>query len=246
MNDVERTPLVSVIIPFYNCRYVDKAIESVLNQTYKNIEIILINDGSTQFQELIHPYLKDIRYIEQPNQGVAAALNQGLRHANGEYIAWLSSDDLFAINKVAVQLKYMMEQKLDISFTNFNHIDENNKITRNSCGINFLDELHLLTTLRDICPINGCTIMMSPKVVKTIGYFNETLKYTQDYDYWIRTSFHFPIHYLPTILTYYRVHKEMGSLVHYKEQMEEFHMIKEKYRNAMEKLIAKKATEKTR
>lgn len=237
---MDNSLLVSVIIPFYNCKYIDQAIGSVLNQTYKNIEIILINDGSTEYLELLEPYLKDVIYYEQFNQGVASALNQGLRLANGDYVAWLSSDDLFDDHKVELQLNYMLEKKADICFTNFNHINETNQITKYNVGIDFKHDLEVLHSLRNICPINGCTIMMSKEIIKGIGYFDETLKYAQDYDYWIRTALQFPIYFLNTTLTNYRVHPNMGSIVHNKQQMEEFHRIKNKYRAALDYVMVKR------
>ncbi|WP_394514565.1 glycosyltransferase family A protein [Priestia aryabhattai] len=86
---------VSIIIPFYNCSYIDQAIQSALNQTYQDIEIIVVNDGSSKFNEKITPYLDRILYIEKENGGTASALNLGIKNATGEYFAWLSSDDIF-------------------------------------------------------------------------------------------------------------------------------------------------------
>lgn len=240
---MEKSPLVSVVIPFYNCRYVNQAIESVLNQSYPNIEMILVNDGSTKYEELIQPYLQDIQYIEQENQGVASALNQGLQHAKGEYIAWLSSDDLFDPYKVETQLQFMLEKQADISFTKFNHIDENNDITKYNVGANFRSYLDFLHSLREFCPINGCTVMMSKEVIEKVGYFNEALKYVQDYDYWIRATLQFKLHYLNVTLTNYRVHPQMGSVLHHKQQMEEFHQVKAKYRPFIDYMISQKRNE---
>ncbi|MCU9614558.1 glycosyltransferase [Caldibacillus lycopersici] len=234
-----RQPLVSVIIPFYNCQYVNQAIESVRRQTYKNIEIIVVNDGSTMYTELVKPYLSQIIYLEQENKGVAAALNKGLKHAKGDYIAWLSSDDLFDEKKVETQLELMLNNLAEISFTNFNIIDEHNKIINFNVGKHFTSSLEFVESLKNYCPINGCTIMMSKKLVQRVGLFDETLKYTQDYDYWIRAALQATIHYYHITLTNYRVHKKMGSVVHRLEQMEEFKMIKEKYRQDLERLITK-------
>ncbi|WP_026582964.1 glycosyltransferase [Bacillus sp. J33] len=233
-------PLVTAVIPFYNCQYVNQAIESILSQTYKNIEIILVNDGSTKYNDLITPYLSKIFYIEQKNMGVASALNQGIKNANGDFLVWLSSDDLFDEKKIETQLCFMLENKSIISFTNFNIIDENNRITKFNVGRNFTNNLEILQTIRNHNPINGCTVMMSKNLVKAIGYFNESLKYAQDYDYWIRAALHFPVHYLKMTLTNYRVHNEMGSILHNKDQMKEFYKVREKYRLAIDNLIVKK------
>lgn len=92
-----QVPLVSVVIPVYNGdRFIGQAIESVLSQTYSPLEIIVIDDGSTdQTEQALAPYLHQIQYLTQPNQGSAAARNSGLCVATGELIAFLDADDFF-------------------------------------------------------------------------------------------------------------------------------------------------------
>jgi glycosyltransferase involved in cell wall biosynthesis len=102
-------PLVSVIIPVYNGeRYLAEAIESVLAQTYRPIEVIVVNDGSTDGSADIAQSYK-IRYIYQPNQGVAVARNAGIAAARGDLIAFLDQDDLWAPNKLSVQVDYLLK-----------------------------------------------------------------------------------------------------------------------------------------
>ncbi len=90
-------PLVSIIIPVYNgANYVEEAIKSALAQTYKKIEVVVINDGSTdKTEEIVKKYLKKVRYYKKTNGGVATALNFGISKARGSYISWLSHDDLY-------------------------------------------------------------------------------------------------------------------------------------------------------
>ena len=233
-------PLVTVIIPFYNCSYVAQAIESVLSQTYPHIELIVVNDGSNKNLHLITPYLSKITYIEQTNKGVASALNQGIKHAKGEYLVWLSSDDLISPHKIEHQLNFMQENNALISFTKFNIIDKDNRITQYNVGKSFENDVEILQTLQEFNPINGCTVMLSKEIIKKIGIFDENLKYAQDYDYWIRTALHFPIHYFHMTLTNYRVHDAMGSIRFNKEQQFEFHSVRSKYKNIIGNLISKK------
>ena len=121
-------PKVSVIIPSYNCdRYLPEAIESVLNQTYKDYEIIVINDGSTDLtSEVIAPYLERIRYVYQENQGAGQARNRGLYLARGELIAFLDADDLFLPHKLKEQVA-IFEEREEIGIVNsgFRVIREN-------------------------------------------------------------------------------------------------------------------------
>lgn len=237
-------PLVSVIIPFYNCRYVDQAINSVLKQTYPRIEVIVVNDGSTKNQHLVKKYLPRIKYIEQPNRGVAAALNMGIKNASGEYIAWLSSDDLMDVNKIQYQLKFMQERNSILSFTNFNLVNEHNHIVTHNASQNYRNELDILRAFLQQNPVNGCTVMMSKKVVDLIGYFNENLRYAQDYEFWIRVALVYPIHYYNITLTNYRVHPSMGSVLHHDDQMKEFYRIKANYTERLISLIKKKESNK--
>ena len=103
--------IVSVILPTYNrANYIKDAIESVLNQTYRNIELIIIDDGSTDnTQAVIEPYLKDnrIRYIRRENSGAAAARNKGLALKTGKYVAFIDSDDIWEKDKLEIQLAVM-------------------------------------------------------------------------------------------------------------------------------------------
>jgi len=100
------TPRVSIIIPVYQGdRFLAEAIESVLNQTYTNYEIIVVDDGSTDnSREVLLPYLDKIRYVYQENQGVAAARNRGIKIARGEFIAFLDQDDFWLPDKLALQV----------------------------------------------------------------------------------------------------------------------------------------------
>ena len=106
INNSESTPRVSVIIPVYNCPdYVGQAIKSVLDQTYQDYEVIVIDDGSTaETYQALQPYMDSIRYIYQQNQGVASARNKGIEMAQGELIAFLDHDDYFLPNKLALQV----------------------------------------------------------------------------------------------------------------------------------------------
>ncbi|WP_328097470.1 glycosyltransferase family A protein [Peribacillus frigoritolerans] len=90
---------MSIIVSFFNCPYIDEALESLMNQTYKNIEIIVVNDGSTIYSDKIIPYLDKIIYIEKGNGGTACALNMGIRNATGDYLCWSVQMTSFTLRK---------------------------------------------------------------------------------------------------------------------------------------------------
>jgi glycosyltransferase involved in cell wall biosynthesis len=106
MSTATQTPQVSVIIPAYNGdRYIVQAVESVLGQTFTDLEIIVVDDGSSdRTYQVLQPYLDRISYIYQENQGVAAARNRGIKEAKGDLIAFLDQDDFFLSDKLASQV----------------------------------------------------------------------------------------------------------------------------------------------
>lgn len=103
------SPLVSVIIPVYNgARYLGAALDSVFAQTYRNFEVIVVDDGSMDDSGHIAQSFPDVRYLHQTNQGVAAARNHGLEVAQGEYFAFLDQDDLWIADKLKLQIEYLL------------------------------------------------------------------------------------------------------------------------------------------
>lgn len=117
---MKNTPLVSAIIPVYNCeRYVKEAIDSILAQTYRPIEIIVINDGSTDGSEAAaNQFGSSIRYYDQQNKGLGATRNRGVELAEGHFVAFLDADDLWDKNKIEQQMKAFNEDpNLDMAFS---------------------------------------------------------------------------------------------------------------------------------
>jgi teichuronic acid biosynthesis glycosyltransferase TuaG len=221
---------VSIIIPFYNCPFVDQAIKSALNQTYKNIEVIVVDDGSTQHMEKIEPFKNRIRYIRKANGGTASALNTGIRHATGKYFAWLSSDDMFVTNKIERQLAFMQQVGALVSYTAFNSINANNKVV-NQIRSRQMSRNKLMRQLLSGCPINGCTVVADIDLIKRVGMFDESFKYAQDYEMWCRLILYSTIYYLDEVLVLYRVHSSMGTAKHADGVAKEAGIVKSKYKN---------------
>lgn len=180
--------LISVIIPFYNrLDLVKNSIESVLNQTYHNYEIILIDDGSTEdVAEMKACFSEDTRlkWITQKNTGVAAARNVGIAAAEGEYIAFLDSDDLFKSEKLEKQLWLMKENKAVISHTSYDQIDMNGE------KLNTVDfgkySGKLFPQILSICPIATPTVMMKREVLNGMKEpFNTAFHIGEDICLWI-------------------------------------------------------------
>ena len=113
------TPLVSIIIPVYNgSDYLRTCIDSALAQTHPAIEVIVVNDGSTddgKTAAIATSYGKRIRYVEKENGGVSSALNRGIEEMSGDYFSWLSHDDVYAPTKIERQLAVLREQHLPLN-----------------------------------------------------------------------------------------------------------------------------------
>ena len=111
MNEMRYKPLVSIVIPVYNgSNYMKEAIDSALSQTYENIEIVVVNDGSKdegKSDAIARSYGDKIRYFPKANGGSSSALNKGIAEMNGEWFSWLSHDDLYYPQKVEKQVEYL-------------------------------------------------------------------------------------------------------------------------------------------
>ncbi|MDF4756482.1 glycosyltransferase family A protein, partial [Vibrio parahaemolyticus] len=122
---MEQTQLVSVIVPLYNAeKYIEETMESILNQTYKNIEIVIVDDGSKDqsssiVKNLKKKYPEQIKYILQENQGVSVARNTGIENASGEYISFLDSDDLWHPTKIEKQIESMHKNNMNACYCGY-------------------------------------------------------------------------------------------------------------------------------
>ncbi|WP_337034568.1 glycosyltransferase [Paenibacillus illinoisensis] len=233
------SPKVSVVIPFYNCPYVQQAIQSAINQTYTNVEIIVVDDGSTRHAELLQPYLPYIYVLGKSNGGTASALNHGIRHASGDYVVWLSSDDLLYPDKIRYQVEFMQRENVLASHTNFHYINEHSAVTKLHGGAEPMADVEWLRRFVGGNPVNGCTVMIRKDLFGAVGLFDELLPYTHDLDLWLRillNGYRFP--YLNEPLTAYRWHGGMGSVLHAETIGREASMVWSRYREPLLQRIA--------
>ncbi|MCU1245583.1 MAG: Two-domain glycosyltransferase [Acidobacteria bacterium] len=206
-------PLVSIVIPVYNgSNYLRQSIDSALAQTYPNVEVLVVNDGSRdggQTEAVALSYGHRIRYLSQPNGGVSSALNHGIREMSGEWFCWLSHDDRYLPAKVAAQVDYWRRQTAaQVICCNFEAIDEQGSVTET-----IEEPARLLRTGRDVLStwIFGCALMIRRELFTRTGPFNETNRTTQDLEMWLSIVQQTPIHYLPDVLCQWRQHAEAGS-----------------------------------
>ncbi|MDF2927531.1 MAG: glycosyl transferase [Paenibacillaceae bacterium] len=231
-------PKVTIVIPFYNDPYIDQAIVSALNQTYEHLEIIVVDDGSTVHQEKITPFLERIHYIGKANGGTASALNYGIRMSSGEYIVWLSSDDLFYPHKIARQVEFMLQHRSSISHTAFDLINELSQVVEPGVGARYPSMREFVRSFHISNPVNGCTVMLRRDLLDRIGWFNEKQRFTQDYDLWVRALLAgVTIHYLDESLTMYRWHGQMGTMLNQPRIQKEVRMVQMRYRKRLRRLV---------
>lgn len=217
--------LVSVIIPTYNrSNYLEKTILSVINQTYKNLEIIIVDDGSTDnyAQEICSKYKKCI-YLRKKNGGVSSARNFGVKNAKGIYIAFLDDDDLWLNTKIEEQVK-VLDNSSDVDCVHgpVAVIDENEKKTGVIYGAsqNKIDKRsgYVFWNALGVWLVKASTPVMRKDVFQNNLSFDEELEVGEDTDFYQRMFYNHKVKYINKILTYYRVHSKENSLSSQKEK----------------------------
>lgn len=200
---------VSVITPVYNQdKFIQDAVDSVLNQTYKDFEIIVINDGSTdKTEEILREYGDKIRWKSQENQGHAVARNSGISVAKGEYFAFLDADDMCMPDRLELQVDYLDKHPaVGLVYTDYYQIDEEGEITK---LISWSGNGALLIQ-QNYVPGSSC--MCRSECLDTVGVFDADTLGSCDWDMWIRISERYPMHRIPKPLFKYRIHSKNTSL----------------------------------
>lgn len=210
---------VTIVIPVYNgSNFMKVAIDSAIAQTYDNKEILVINDGSTdngETEKIALSYGNKIRYIKKKNGGVATALNLAIKEMKGEYLSWLSHDDIYKTFKLEKQVEALnkLDDKTTIIFSNVELIDEKGDIF---CTTNYSNLLKHEELCQGIYPVikgtvNGCSMLISKKCFDKVGLFNENLKTSNDYEMWLRLFKEFKCYLIEEPLIQYRIHKNQDT-----------------------------------
>lgn len=195
--------LVSIIVPAYNYgAFLTEAVESALRQSQAQLEVIIVDDGSTDDTAAIAAGLVQrdarVRYVHQPNQGLSAARNTGMKNAAGEFLVFLDADDVLHEHKLAAHLEHFArEPHVDISYGSSRYflsdqpektfaslaLDEQDWMPKVSGGA--ADVLPALV-VNNILPV--CSAMLRRGVVEAVGAFDTSLKSLEDWDYWLRAA----------------------------------------------------------
>ena len=197
---------VSVIIPTYNrADFLAEAIDSVLNQTWKDLETLVVDDGSTDSTwEVVARYGERLKYFYKKNEGPSSARNVGIREAMGTYVAFLDSDDVWEPEKLFIQMNFMRKHpEIKLVCTDSSVIDSREsregKLKTDLMG-------NLFSLLYSNSFIRTSTVLMEKACFQEVGYFDERYRSAEDYDVWLRVARSYPIAYLNRPLVRYRKH----------------------------------------
>jgi glycosyltransferase involved in cell wall biosynthesis len=196
-------PLVSIVLPVYNgARFLRQSIESCLQQTYRDIELIVVDDGSTDTSvDIVKSYDDDrIKLVcHQMNRKLPAALNTGFAHSSGAYLTWTSHDNYYVPTAIADMVNFLEENPhIDFVFTDEYKIDEAGQflwITKNGP----------VERLPEDCCVGAC-FLYTRRVYEKLGPYDERAFLAEDYDYFLRALAHFTFGHLQIPLYYYRWH----------------------------------------
>jgi len=228
-------PKISIIIPTYNqASLLPRAIKSVLNQTFKDFELIIVDDGSTDDTKMIvDSFSKNdfrIKYIWQKNSGSPSKpRNTGIKHSRGMYICLLDSDDQWLAEKIEKQIKLFENSKKHLGLVSCNTliIDEKSNKTRRYIIPRYRKTLEKLLSSNFI--FGPSSVMIPKKIFDDIGLFDENFKYTDDYDMWIRISQKYNFDFVPEFLLKYYIHdSSITRTLNYLDKVNDLKYILEK------------------
>jgi len=187
-------PLVSVIIPTYNRAYIlGSAIESVLSQTFRDFELIIVDDGSSDDTEKLVKKYPSIIYVRHSSRkGVAAARNTGIKASRGKYIAFLDSDDVFTRKKLEKQLEFL-EKHPDYKLVQSEEIWFKGSKRLNPKKHHKKAEGWFFHRAVKLCVVSMSTVVINRDVFSKVGIFDEDFWVCEDYEFWLRVSLFFPV-----------------------------------------------------
>ncbi|MGL4880200.1 MAG: glycosyltransferase family 2 protein [Waterburya sp.] len=211
INTENKMPTVTVVIPAYNAiRYLAETMDTVLSQTYQDFEVLIVNDGSTDetpnWVNQLSEKEPKVRMISQVNKGLAAARNTGIKESEGEYIAILDADDLWEPTKLQKQVDCLDKNpKAGLCYTWTALADNEGKDTGRVVASHAEGNVwQQLTEINFVCC--GSTPMIRRSCFETVGFFAEDLRFSEDWDMWLRIAMKYPFVVVKEPLIRYRQH----------------------------------------
>lgn len=225
-------PSVSIIMPAYNAeKTISDSIQSVLNQTYTDWELIIINDGSSDSTSSIVGAYPDSRIIllEQQNSGVAEARNNGIKHARGNMIAFLDSDDLWLETKLEKFMSYAATHHFTgLIYSKMRYFNENPEKSLPYAPWEAFHESSPYNNLLLVDYIPTLTVMVNKRIFDEVGLFDKNFFGTEDWDMWLRIVKKYPIAFISEELSLYRNH-ESGISKKFDRQHQQQYKVMQKH-----------------
>jgi glycosyltransferase involved in cell wall biosynthesis len=199
-------PLISIILPVYNGeKYLRESLQSCVDQTYENIEIVIVNDCSTDDSFIIAQQFAErderIQIVDNAkNKKLPASLNVGHRRAKGDYITWTSDDNELKEDFIEKLFEGIEKEKVDVVFSNYDIVNAEGELKRE----------HQTGPIEHLLFGNkiGASFLYKKEVFKRLNGYNESLFLLEDYDFWLRASLQFKFYQIPLNLYKYRLHSQ--------------------------------------
>ncbi|MCC6804245.1 MAG: glycosyltransferase [Anaerolineae bacterium] len=193
------TTLVTVVTPCYNsAATLEATIQSVLGQTYADIEYIIMDGASRDnTAAVVEKYRGRLTFISEPDSGQSNAINKGWRRARGQVLAWLNADDQYLPDTIETAVRYLdAHPEAMWLYGSARSIDENGKPFPYR---NYRDDWDYRSLVELGCFINQPAVFLRREIVEEFGYIDESLHYGMDYEYWLRIGRKYPAHYVPAV-----------------------------------------------
>lgn len=223
-------PLVTVITPAYNQGiFLRETIESVLAQDYPNIELYVINDGSTDnTEEILKEYTGRIKWETQKNMGQTPTINKGWNLTNGEIITWLNSDDTYLPGAVRKGVEYLLSHPETGVVYGDTLVTESDGSPREKSKDQSSFDYFLFVKNCDNCIVQPSSFIRRD-VIKKVSDLDPVYYYFMDWDFWLRAGLYFKIDYIPELLSTYRMHAESKTVAQSKKAAPELEYMYNKY-----------------
>lgn len=238
--------LITVIITTYMRHFnmLNRAIQSVLNQTYNNLELIIVDDSPENYEqrEVIKKRIEEIednriKYIQHSiNKGACAARNTGINNSKGNIIMFLDDDDEWLRDKIELQVKALSEKNADFAYCSYKNIIESNNKSRERIISRFYNDSIFFEKLMGENFIGSVSfVAIKKKCFEKCGLFNEELKSCQDWDMWIRVLSQYKVCYVDKPLVIYHTHQMERITSNPKKQLQGHEFILSKYNKYLKK-----------
>lgn len=223
-------PLISIITPTFNSfKYIETTIQSVINQSYKNFEYIIIDGGSKDGTlEIVEKYKDKLSYwISEPDSGMYQAINKGIAKSNGSIIAYLNSDDIYYPDTLKKVVNFFNENdEISLVYGRLDFIDKNSTWLYT---LNYPKFFIYPFTRANFSTIGQPASFWRSSISGKNKFFDEDLKLASDFDFFIRIGRSYKVSYLPEILAAFRIHNQQLTITHSKIAYDEIKIIQKRY-----------------